>query len=74
MNGNSKTLKRNSTETSDTYQVKLGYSEVIVEAPNATVALLRARSALRDQSPRLWDVITSLADDRFEVAIVPNTQ
>jgi hypothetical protein len=50
--------------------VKLGHLEVTVKANDPKDALVRARVMLRDQLPRLWDVITSLADDRFEVAPV----
>jgi hypothetical protein len=52
------------------YEVKLGHLEVTVKANDPKDALVRARVMLRDQLPRLWDVITSLADDRFEVAPV----
>jgi hypothetical protein len=51
------------------YRVRLGHAEVRVQGESAQEALRQARRQLCRDMPRLWDVIQSLDDNRFQVVI-----
>lgn len=51
------------------YRVRLGHAEVRVQGESAQDAVRHARRQLCRDLPRLWDVIQSLDDNRFQVAI-----
>lgn len=50
------------------YQVSVGHFTVKVEGHTPGEAIKEARRQLCQQLPRMWDVIQSLDDSRFEVA------
>ena len=50
------------------FRVKIGHHSVVVAGASAQDAIEQARRQLCDDMPRLWDVIRSLDDDRFDVA------
>ncbi|MCO6454599.1 MAG: hypothetical protein J5I93_04790 [Pirellulaceae bacterium] len=50
-----------------TYLVRVGHAEVRVEGQSEQDALRRARRQLCEEMPRLWDVIQSLDDSRFQI-------
>ncbi|MCC9608206.1 hypothetical protein LOC68_01150 [Blastopirellula sp. JC732] len=49
------------------YQVSVGHTSVIVQSNSPTDAIRAAREKMCRDFPRLWDVISKLADSRFQV-------
>lgn len=49
------------------YQVSVGHASVIVQSNSPVDAIRMAREKLCRDFPRLWDVISKLADSRFQV-------
>ena len=49
------------------FRVKLGFSEVLVECSSKEEAIRLARKKLSDDMPRLYDVIRSADEERFQV-------
>jgi len=49
------------------FLVQVGHNQVTVVCHTAKEAIDRAKRQLRSEFPRMWDVINSLADNRFEV-------
>jgi hypothetical protein len=52
------------------YHVQVGHWRVQVPGRDQADAIEQARKRLCDDMPRLWDVISSLASDRFQVEVV----
>ena len=50
-----------------TYRVRVGHHEFHVKARDAGEAMELARRQLARELPRLYDVIRSLAENRFQV-------
>lgn len=50
-----------------TYRVRVGHHEFRVKARDASEAMELARRQLARELPRLYDVIHSLAESRFQV-------
>ena len=50
-----------------TFQVRVGHTTVTVKGMNRDDAIEHARERLCLDMPRMWDVIQSLDDHRFEV-------
>ena len=56
------------------YRVKVGFSEVLVECSSKEEAIQLARKKLSSDMPRLYDVIQSIEDKKFDVQEVqPST-
>ncbi len=49
------------------FEVRVGHWNLQVEATSIEGAVEEARRRLRDELPRLWDLIESLPRDRFRV-------
>jgi len=49
------------------YQVRVGHSEVHVEADSQEDAIRRARQELKKEMPRLYDVLHRMEDAQFLV-------
>lgn len=49
------------------FLVCVGHNQVTVVCQNAAEAVDRAKRQLRRDFPRLWDVINSLSDSKFDV-------
>ncbi|PQO30348.1 hypothetical protein DTL21_23605 [Bremerella cremea] len=49
------------------YLVRVGHNQVTVVCQTAAEAIQRAKTQLRHDFPRLWDVISSLSESKFEV-------
>jgi hypothetical protein len=49
------------------YEVRLGYAAVTVQGGSIRQVLDEARRRLCQEMPRLWDLIRSATDDRFEI-------
>lgn len=52
------------------YHVQVGHWRVQVPGRDHADAIEQARKRLCDDMPRLWDVISNLASDRFQVEAV----
>jgi hypothetical protein len=50
-----------------TYKVKLGHAEVTVKGHDETEAVKKARKALSNELPRLWDKIYQVDDKQFVI-------
>ncbi len=50
------------------FDIKVGHLRLTVEGESRDEALRLAREQLCTQMPRLWDVITTMSDDRFEIS------
>ncbi len=50
------------------YEVRVGHDTVIVEAVDERDAIEKARWQLCLVHPRLWDVIRTMDESRFEIA------
>lgn len=51
------------------YRVRLGHAEVQVEGHSPHEAIQLARRRLCQELPRLWDVIQTAEESRFQVAV-----
>ncbi len=49
------------------YRVKVGHLTVDVEGQTKDEVILEARRRLRLEMPRMWDVISSMDDQQFEI-------
>ena len=49
------------------YEVRVGHMRVIVRGGSDEDAISQARRELSREMPRMWDVIHTLATNRFEV-------
>ncbi len=49
------------------YEVRVGHMRVVVRGGSHEDAIVQARRALSRELPRMWDVIHTLATNRFEV-------
>jgi len=49
------------------YEVRLGHLAVQVRALDGSQALVEARRRFCQEMPRLWDLIRSAGDDRFQI-------
>ena len=58
------------TDSNDKYVVTIGHIQVSVDASTPDEAIQVARQTLCDSSPRLWDVIQSVDDSRFQVSLL----
>jgi len=58
------------TGSNDTFVVTIGHIQVSVAASTPDEAIRVARQTLCDRSPRLWDVIQSVDDSRFQVSLL----
>ena len=56
--------------SNDTYVVTIGHVQISVDASTPDEAIQVARRTLCDSSPRLWDVIQSVDNSRFQVSIL----
>ncbi|MBA2113945.1 hypothetical protein [Bremerella alba] len=54
-------------ETPHTYLVRVGHNQITVVCQTAAEAIVRAKQQLRRDFPRMWDVISSLSESKFEV-------
>lgn len=52
------------------YMVTVGHASVTVECSTERRAIHEARRRLSHDMPRLWDVIQTMADNRFQVAVI----
>jgi len=52
------------------YNVQVGHWRVQVPGRDSSDAIEQARRKLYEDMPRLWDVISKLAADRFTVELV----
>ena len=59
-------------EQQHAYRVRLGHAVVHVTGVSAHEAIRQARRQFCKDLPRLWDVIHTLDDDRFQVAVEDN--
>ena len=53
--------------TGKQFSVKIGHTEVVVDAASAEDAVRNARRQLGQELPRMWDVIYRLDDVHFQV-------
>ncbi len=49
------------------YLVRVGHNQITVVCRTAAEAIASAKAQLRREFPRFWDVISGLADNRFQV-------
>ena len=49
------------------YLVRVGHNQVTVVCQTAAEAIQRAKTQLRREFPRMWDVINALSESKFEV-------
>ncbi|GAA4437773.1 MULTISPECIES: hypothetical protein [Bremerella] len=49
------------------FLVRVGHNQVTVVCQTAAEAIVFAKKQLRRDLPRLWDVISSLSESKFEV-------
>jgi hypothetical protein len=56
------------------YNVQVGHWRVTVQGTSRVDAIHAARQALKRDLPRLWDVISLLADQRFVVTPASGVQ
>ena len=49
------------------YRIQVGHNIIVVQGTTPAEAVGEARRQLSLELPRLWDVIQSLSDDRFEI-------
>lgn len=54
-------------EKLQSYRIQVGHNIVIVQGTTPAEAVGEARRQLSLELPRLWDVIQSLSDDRFQI-------
>jgi len=52
------------------YNVQVGHWRVQVPGRDSSDAIEQARRRLCEDLPRLWDIISKLAADRFQVEVV----
>ena len=60
-------IEWNAAKPLSEYEVRVGHMRVIVRGGSHEDAIPQARRALSRDLPRMWDVIHTLAADRFEV-------
>jgi hypothetical protein len=53
--------------TTQHYKVTVGFTQVTVEGRDRDEALSAARRKISQESPRLWDVITNMDSNRFQI-------
>ena len=56
-----------SRPVSTAFEVRVGHVRVTVAAESREDAVIAARRRFCDEMPRMWDVIQTLADEKFEV-------
>ncbi|PQO42470.1 hypothetical protein [Blastopirellula marina] len=49
------------------YLVRVGHNQMTVVCQTAAEAIQRAKAQLRQEFPRMWDVINALSESKFEV-------
>lgn len=54
---------------SQKYEVTVGHARVTIECDDRRQVIPEARRRLSLEMPRLWDMIQTMADSRFEVAV-----
>ncbi|MCA9164930.1 MAG: hypothetical protein R3C99_10455 [Pirellulaceae bacterium] len=59
-------IRRHPDHSLKTYEVRVGHHCVVVQGSGRSDALQVARQRLANELPRLWDVIHTLDDERFD--------
>ncbi len=60
-------IEWNAAKPLSEYEVRVGHMRVIVQGGSREDAISQARRALSLEMPRMWDVIHSMATNRFNV-------
>ena len=63
-------IQPDSTGRENKYRVRVGHTQTTVVCGTRDEAIRLARQRLRDDMPRLWDVIQLIADKDFRVNLM----